>query len=296
MPPTAQPMRAATQLLPAAQPVQAVDGQGTVIRLEHPARRVVCLYGAFAELFQAMDLSDRLVARTTADAQVPGLEHLPSVGTHMRPSMELVVGLKPDLVIQLAGRSQAADAVAALRRHGLVVAVYNPTNFEELFAAIRSMSALSGAPRRAEQLVASMQARLDAVARHLGDVTQRPKVFFEIRSQSLLAAGRGGIVDDVIRRAGGDNALNSQKKIVRLGEEGLYGLDPDVYVVQRGPMNKNPLHPSQRPLYAQLRSVRQGRVLIVDERLYSRPGPLTVRAVEELAAFLHPDTMKNKEN
>lgn len=278
-----------------AQSVATMDGQGTPIRLEAPAKRIICLYGAFSELFQAMNAGDRLVARTTADAAIPGLAHLPAVGTHMRPNIELVVGRRPDLVVQLSGRSQAIDAVRALRKHGLSVAVYNPRNFKELFATIRSMGALAGVSAQAEALVMEMARRLDAVGSRLGGFAKRPKVFFEIRARSLLAAGHGGIVDSVIRAAGGENAVDSNKKIVRMGEEGLYGLNPDVYVVQRGPMNRNPLHPSRRPLYAQLRAVREGRVLEVDEHLFSRPGPQVVRAVEALAAFLHPEAMNNKE-
>ncbi|WP_461209565.1 ABC transporter substrate-binding protein [Desulfocurvus sp. DL9XJH121] len=280
-------------LLPAARPasaggVRAVDGQGARIELAAPARRILCLYGAFSELYLAMGLGDRLVGRTMADETVPGLAALPSVGTHMRPSLELVLGLRPDLVVQLAGRSQAAQAVAALREHGLTVAVYNPRNFEELFQAVQSLGALAGAEAEAGALTDSMRARLDAVASRLGPEPGRPRVFFEVRAQSLLAAGRGGIVDDVIRRAGGENAVDSSKKMVRLGEEAVYGLDPDVYVVQSGAMNKNPLPPAERPLLASLPAVRRGRVLTVDEGLYSRPGPNAVRAVEELAEFLHP--------
>ena len=280
----------------AASPVRTVDGQGTDISLPGPAGRIICLYGAFSELFLAMDAGDALVARTTADAHIPGLADLPEVGTHMRPNIELVVGRRPDLVVQLGGRGEAMQAVDALRGHGIPVAVYNPRTFDELFAAIRSMGALAGREARAQALVADMRTRLDAVAQRLKDVHERPRVFFEIRAQSLLAAGHGGLVDDVIHAAGGVNAVDSPKKIARLGEEGLYGLDPDVYVVQRGPMNKNPLPPSQRPLYAQLRAVRLGRVAEVDEHLFSRPGPQVVHAVEILAAFLHPDAMNNKES
>jgi iron complex transport system substrate-binding protein len=38
--------------------------------------------------------------------------------------------------------------------------------------------------------------------------------------------------------------------------------------------------------------VRDGRVLVVDEALFSRPGPRSVDAVEQLARFLHPDRFK----
>jgi len=42
-----------------------------------------------------------------------------------------------------------------------------------------------------------------------------------------------------------------------------------------------------------LKAVRTGRVLEVDEKLYSRPGPRIVQAVEELAKFLHPEVMRD---
>ncbi|BBD07745.1 ABC transporter substrate-binding protein [Desulfovibrio ferrophilus] len=279
-----------------ADPVEIVDGQGSVIRLEAPARRVICLYGAFSELFVSMGQNDRLVARTKADASIPTLAHLPSVGTHMRPSLELIVGLRPDVVIQLAGRKEAVQTVDALRKHGLNVAVFNPTTFGELFEAIKAMGTLVGAPGSAQLLIDNMTLRLSALANCLEKLKDRPRIFFEVRSPSLLAAGRGGIVNDIIERAGGDNAVVSERKIVRLGEEGLIGLDPDVYVVQEGAMNRNPLPLIKRPLYSQLRAVKQNRTLLVDESLFSRPGPRAVDAVEHLAGFLHPEIMCNQKD
>jgi iron complex transport system substrate-binding protein len=48
----------------------------------------------------------------------------------------------------------------------------------------------------------------------------------------------------------------------------------------------------ERAHYDRLRSVREGRVLVVDEFLYSRPGPRCVDAVEDLASRLYPDRFK----
>ena len=118
-------------------------------------------------------------------------------------------------------------------------------------------------------------------------------MFFEVRYPNLLAAGRGSIVNDIIRRAGGVNCIEHEKKLVRIGMEALIEQAPEVYIIQRGPMNKNPLHPSKRSNFHVLDPVRTGRIIFVDEQVYSRPGPRSVRAVEELAAFLHPEKSKN---
>ncbi len=279
-----------------AGPVCAVDGTGREVCLEAPARRVVALYGAFNEILVEMGLGGRIVARTKADGDLPAVADLPSIGTHMRPNEEMIVGLGPDLVLQMSGRKEASQAVEALRARGVAVAEFAPGGFAELFAAVRAIGALTGEPAAAAALTERMRARLDAVAQRLRAATDRPRVFFEIRAQSLLAAGPGGIVDEVIGLAGGENAVRDGRRIVRLGEEAVYGLDPDVYVVQRGPMNPDPAPPAGRPLYSRLRAVLRGRVLTVDEQLFSRPGPRSVLAVEQLAAFLHPECFPATDN
>ena len=44
-----------------------------MLRLEHPARRIIALYGAYNELLLALGAGDRIVARTAADAALPEL-------------------------------------------------------------------------------------------------------------------------------------------------------------------------------------------------------------------------------
>ena len=116
---------------------------------------------------------------------------------------------------------------------------------------------------------------------------RRPKVFFEVRYPNLLGAGAKSIVNDVIKYAGGTNCVTANKKLVRLDMESLLACNPDLYVIQRGPMNRNPTPLALRPHFQLLDAVKAGRVLHVDEQVFSRPGPRSVDAVEELARALH---------
>ena len=267
------------------------------MRLAKPAGRIIALSGALAETLLAMNLGDRLAARTDADGDLPALADKPSIGTHMRPNLELVLGASPDLIVQLAGRKESLESVAALRRLGLPVAVFRIDSFEELFSAVERLGILTGEQTGAEELVISLKKRLDRLRAETALQTgqARPRVFFEIRYPNLLCAGRDSIVNAVIEAAGGENAVSTPERVARPGEEELLRLDPDVYLVQRGPMNENPSPPAERPHFKDLRAVRQGRVYLVTERLYSRPGPGAVAAAEELAAELFPDKLQNKE-
>jgi cobalamin transport system substrate-binding protein len=269
--------------------LQIRDDSGQTVVLAKPAQRIIALYGAYNEILAGMGLLDRLVGRTKADNQPPEIVSKPSIGTHMRPNVEMILGLQPDLIIQDAGAQEAMPGLEQLRQQGVVVAVFHPDSFDSLFTVIKRLGVLTGEPGRAESLIQKLQGQLAEVAEKLKGIQNRPKVFFEIRYPNLLGAGTASMVNDIIQRAGGVNCLTVPKKIVRLNLETVIDATPDVYLVQQGPMNPNPEKVNERPNYGILRAVQSGRVLVVSEELYSRPSPRAVQAVAQLAKFLHPD-------
>ncbi|SKA79034.1 iron complex transport system substrate-binding protein [Paucidesulfovibrio gracilis DSM 16080] len=271
-----------------ADSIRITDDRGQVVLLERPARRVVALYGAFNEILYGMNLGDRIVARTKADRVPPQICELPCIGTHMRPNVERIVGMQPDLVLQMGGRSAALQSVQALERFGIPVAVFHVSDFVQLFAMINKIGDLTGAGKEAKALVAQMRRRLEAVRQRLPK-NGSPQVFFEVRSGNLLAAGQKSIVNDIILHAGGKNCVTLHSRLVRLSEEELLRLAPEVYLSQQGPMNPVPVDVRSSSRFASLPAVQAGQVFQVDEQMFSRPGPRNVDAVERLAGILYPD-------
>ena len=268
-----------------AQAAAVNDDLGSEIRLAAPARRIVPLYGAFVEILTDLGQSDRITARTEADPAPADRPDMPVIGTHMRPNLERVLAVKPDLVLQMDGRGEARESAQQLAALGVPVAVFAVSDFPELFETIRRIGLLTGDPAAAQALTGKLQARLAAVAAAI-PAGERPTVFFEARSGSLLAAGQGSMVDAVITAAGGKNAVAAGKKLVRLSDEELLRLAPAVCLTQRGPMNPEARSMAERPEYATLPCVQNGRAFVVDEARFSRPGPGSVDAVEELARLL----------
>lgn len=272
--------------------VRVTDDLGQVIALKEPAQRIISLYGAYSEILFAIGAGDKLVARTRADRFPPSILDKPSVGTHLRPNMELVLGLQPDLIIHAVGRKHGHEVIRQIQQKGFTVAVFQPRNFAELFSVIDRLGILTGEEANAQGLVKGQSSRLRQIDLRLAQSKDRPKVFFEVRYPNLLGAGQGSIINDVILKAGGLNCLPNEKKLVRINIETLIDYDPDVYVVQEGPMNRNPGSPESRPNFQVLKAVQQGRVFFVDEYVFSRPGPRSIEAVEKLAAYLHPEIKK----
>jgi len=229
------------------------------------------------------------VARTEADRTPARIALLPVIGTHMRPNIEAVLAQKPDLVLQMAGRKEASLPVEGLRKLGVRVAVFHATSFAELFSVIRRVGRLTGSDEQAEGMVRAMEARLAALEARVASSATRPRVFYEVRSPNMLAAGGTGLTDEIIRRAGGVNCVAERAKFAHVSEEEIIRLAPEVYLIQRGPMNPAPLPLTERPRLRTVPAAKSGLAWFVDERKYARPGPQSIDAAEELAGLLHPE-------
>lgn len=257
--------------------------------LAAPARRIVTLYAGFDEILADLGLTQRIIARTSSDIAVPHLDSLPTVGTHLRPNVELILGAKPDMVVQLGGREASLGAAQELRQRGVNVAILRIASFADLFEAYRRLGLLTGEEARAGAAVAAMQSRLDAVSRRVAG-RPRPRVMAEVRFPPLLVASAASMTGEIVRLAGGIMTPQASQAHQPLGLEALIALAPDAYVVLSGPMNPSPEPPATRDVFRDLPAVRQGRVLFADWMTFSRGGPRNVEAVERLAAFLHPDS------
>jgi iron complex transport system substrate-binding protein len=264
--------------------VWVTDDAGREIRLDAPATRIIALYGAFNEILADIGCTDLLVARTAADDFPAALLAKPSIGTHLRPNAELIMALDPDLVIQLGGRGEAMDSVRFLEKRGLTVAVFDLENFEQLFSVTQRLGTLTGKAEQARERVLAMRSDLGGI--EAGNTAPRPRVFFEARYPTLLAAGERSMVSEIIVRAGGENCVKAPDKLVRLGEEELLRLAPDIYLIQHGPMNPQPVPMDQRPLFRTLACVGAEEVHAVDQKIFSRPGPRNIEAVRQLAAII----------
>lgn len=270
-----------------AAPYTIQDDAGNTITLAAPAVRIVPMYAAFSQMLVHMGKGAAIAARTNNDDAAP--QNTPVIGTHMRPNLEVAVALAPDLVLIPLGREEADQAAQHMERLGIAVARFRLDSFAAVFACMQRLGVLTGAQEEAQQRIAALRQRLDAVATRWQRAEHKPGVFFEIRYPNLLGAGAGGMLHDVLAHAGGRNVLAGHPQaMVRVNEETLPALDPDVYVMQQGPMNKAALPPPQRPHFQALRAVATGRWLAVPEHLFSRPGPQSVDAVEALHQFLYP--------
>ncbi|QJA06432.1 ABC transporter substrate-binding protein [Thermosulfurimonas marina] len=233
------------------------------------AARVVVLYPAASSVLYALGVSPEEVVGVTRHEKI--YTRATKVGSHLRPNLELVRALKPDLVI--VGSKKAFPEEAA-RHLGLPVFRYDPRTVREILVKVLELGQRLGREKRAQALVQELSGKLRA----LKPVSPPVRVIYEVSAEPLKVAGAKSIVNDVIRLAGGVNLIQAPRKHVLLSPEKVLALAPEVYLYQVGPMNPHPLPPEKRPYFRGLRS----RLVQVEELRYARPGLEVFSAVLEL--------------
>src|SRR5689334_8368552 len=90
-------------------------------------QRIVSTSPSITETLFALGLGDRVVAVSRHCHYPPEATKRPQIGTYLRPNVEAIVALRPDLVVV---QSDAADAAAQLERMKLNVLKVEHGNLE----------------------------------------------------------------------------------------------------------------------------------------------------------------------
>ncbi len=262
------------------------------------ARRIVSLSPDVTEAIFAMGLGQRLVGRTSASDYPPEAARVPVVGGYGTPSVEKVLWLRPDLV---AGTGIGLGAqVAEIRRAGVPVYVAHGETLEGVAWSFRELGRLAGEPEAGRTLAASFRrAFTDARARAARVPEKRkPRVYLEIAGDPIWATGRGNFVDELIRAAGGRNAVTDLGAgYIRPTAEDVIKLNPDVVILAyMSPDKKAAVQRfSLRPGWGQINAVKNQRVWAdIDPNLLLRPGPRLVEGLRILAARLAAVRLETK--
>lgn len=247
-----------------------------------PVRRVVSLLPAFTETIDALGASSLLVGCTSF---CPADEGVPHVPWQDAGAAEAILRRRPDLVVKQRPR-RAEDALAvALHRAGVRVLARPSETIADVRAAIAAIGTALGRGERARALLEEFDARLAAVReRHLGRPRPRVLLVFQRdpgRIANVMAAGPGSFLDELIRAAGGRNALEgAERAYVGVDLERLVRLDADV-IVDVVPQATGGLAP-----WRELEHVT-ARVHAVRDATLLTPGPRLPEAVARLAELLH---------
>ncbi len=268
------------------------DDAGNAITPAPPAERIISLAPANTEIIYALGLENKLVGVTEYCNYPAAAKDKPKVGGFSTVDIEKAVALQPDLV--LAAEKHSKGVTPQLQKMGFRVVSLYPASVRGVIQDITLTGKLCGADKEAAALTDSLQKRVDAVTAITGSLApdKRPRTLLVIWNDPLMVAGASTLIGDIICLAGGDNVASQVIGFASMNLESIVSADPQVIIVPTSMDEKSDRLWDFVSTDARLGStsaVKNGRLYRIDGDLIYRHSPRCITALEQIAAFLHPD-------
>jgi iron complex transport system substrate-binding protein len=270
--------------------VSAVDSDGRRITLERPAQRIVSLAPHVTEQLFAAGAGTRLIAVSEYSDYPEEAKHLPRVAGSGNVDLEMVLALKPDLVV--AWRLEAtAPSLARLEALGLRVFYSEPRRLAQIPESIEALGELAGTGATARPLAASLREQLKNLGAEYR--SRRPvSVFYQISERPLMTLGGRQFVSDAIELCGGRNVFAASALMApQVNIETVLAADPEAIITAKPDPSDRSWQAFWRR-FSGLRAVHADNLYAVPLNEMHRHGPRAVAATAVLCRHIEEARLK----
>ena len=263
-----------------AQALEVTDDRGVTVHLAKPPQRIVSLLPSLTESVCELGQCARLVGVDRYSNFPQSVRSLPQLGGGLDPNVEMIVSLKPDVVL-MAKSSRAGERFEAL---GLKVVALEPKTHADVQRVLLKLGQVLEVPDAA-RIWRAIDAGVSAAAQSLPASVGGTKVYFEV-NQGPYAAGESSFIGQTLTRLGVKNIVPAKLgPFPKLNPEFIVRANPDVILI--GQRSADGL--MSRPGWQSIRALREQRVCIfladVSDVLV-RPGPRMAEAARVMAQCL----------
>ena len=266
-----------------------LDQTGRLVKLPERMDRIVSLAPSITEIIFSLGAEERLVGVSEYSNYPPAAAVLPKTGSFVRPDIERVISLKPDICFGIRD-GNPLYLIEKIEAMGIPVYLIDPKNIREVMEAIQGIGEVVGTSIGAAHLVETLQLRINRIQRIMDTVSTRPRVFFQVDSSLIVTAGTKTLIHELITLAGGVNLGAGPVRYPRYTWEQVMAINPDVVMISsmaRG--NASEAMKVQWQQWRQLTAVQQNRIYVVEPDFFTRPTPRLVDGLEVLAKIVHPE-------
>ncbi len=264
-----------------------VDDTGRTVRLPIRPKRIVSLAPSLTEIVFVVGAGSKLVGDTSYCDYPEEAKRVTHIGDTLNPNIELIIGLKPDLVL-ISTASQLEAFSKQLDQQKIPAYISDPHDLNGVLTSIVKIGDLLDEGDNAKKVANSLNERARNVESRVKGF-KPVRVFYQVSAEPLYTAGRDSFVTDLIKRAGGESVTAAVPGAwPRFSNESALAANPDAIIIPTGDSMAGGSAVTVSDALKNSAAVRNRRVYFINGDLLSRPGPRLVEGLEEMAKDLHP--------
>ena len=244
---------------------------------------IVALSPASAEILFAVGAGKQISAVSDFTDYPAEATELPKVGGFdgKTLSMEKILSFKPDLVYLTDGMHNFL--IEGLETNKIAYYISTASSIKNLEQEIQQIGELTGHTAEAKKVIAEMNQKISSF-RDTSAAT--PSVYYEVWNAPYMSAGSTSFINDVISAAGGKNLFSDLSEAYPMvSEETIIARQPEIILIPVA-SGISAETVGSRVGWKNIPAVKNNRVYIIDDNLFTRPGPRIADAVQTLSELI----------
>jgi len=197
------------------------------------AKRIITLSSAISETVNALGYGKNILATDVTSVWPEEINRLPKVSRNRSFSVESITAYRPDLILVPEG-DFSKENLYQFKSLGIrVVTIRQEFSVKGATKFIRQIAAAIGDKARGEQLAQKTESNINTTLSQLKKGSKSPKVLFIYARGvgTMNVAGKGSSIDEIIKLAGGKNAIQEFSDFKPYTTEALIKSNPDVILM-----------------------------------------------------------------
>ena len=242
--------------------------------------RIVVLDPATVEMIYMLGAEDKIVgvanlerSKVWPEEKVAKLE---SVGTFMKPSLERIITLKPDLVITSALTDDNLNN--GLKSNNIEAKRIQANSIEEIFTNFMEVAKMLGKENEANKIIAEKRAKLEEIKKM---AAINKKGLFVMSASPLMVFGNDNLPNDIMKLLNIKNIAENQKgRNPIVTPEFIIKENPDIIIT----LLPNPSQiVATNPQLKNVNAIKNSKFIVVNSSQILRGSPRTIDQIEEIA-------------
>jgi iron complex transport system substrate-binding protein len=218
--------------------IEVIDDNDDKLSLISAANRIISLSPNTTEILFHIGAGSKIVGADEYSNYPPAANNIIRVNNHAAANYELIISLKPDLVIAWQS-GNGEKIIARLRELGLPVFVVETQSMADIPSLYKRLGKLSGQSKQADQQAEIFADKLQQLHQSFA-FRKKIRTFYQIWNDPLMTLNGEHILTDIIELCGGVNVFEDSVALVPyVNMESVLAKDPQVII--SGGANQNDL-------------------------------------------------------
>jgi cobalamin transport system substrate-binding protein len=248
--------------------------------------KIVSLSPTGTEMLFAIGAGGQVLAIDDQSDYPPEALQKPHDLSGFEPNVEAIAALEPDLVVigdDFTGLTPQLEALGLTVWSGPAA-----KSFDDAYAQIEQLGAVTGHVGEAAELVLKMQTDIDAAIKAAPKPPQ-PFTYYHELDNTYYSVTENTFIGHVYSLFGLQSIADFQEvssDYPQLSAEAIIAADPDFIFLADGSFGESPETVAARPGWEVLKAVTNGTVVVVDADIASRWGPRIVDYITAISAAM----------